>query len=988
MITCKITIKIKDYFPKIDTIPYENYICLFNCGDYEDQIPFLPDESKVIQHQIKNITSDMKYKVHILDYNDMSLIGMCEMTILYEIINQITPPNGFIQEQQKKLLIDLNTKRKLFGTVINTGDIFLNIYAEVFVVSKSNIEKKYNKTKKNFYQNTPQCFIKYNFNLNKDLDYSPKSIKNISLLNNSNSEKINLYNSKKDKNHTNKNSNNNYINYKSIRGSFREKEKEIDDNKSKWNYNTFNNIKKGIKNFSNNKNQNKYSNNNMLKEQNKKIILDLLEDKKIKNKKLDKDKKGKDNKNNIDNESNNKLNNKKEGFLTEQNFNMNESLKFDNKYIIYNHKLTKKNNEEKSYNNKFKSNDNYSIKRYKNNTYSIKNRNNLDDKGNNNTDDEMQNNLLDNVKEINMLSPKDTFNKNEDNFNKLNKTVKNNKILGCLESQFIYKSKNKIINTEKNLKKNYIYLNKNIYDPEETENNEDTNKNNTFLSSNSNEEVFLDIDKVILEKGAELRNDFIIQLKPYIKFKNPHNKNINNFKEKYNNLINNEELNQINNEFQQNMDNININHKKDNNGLLGNTNFYLDTPQTEKKSQLLSYQNKNNSINQENVKNNIVKLIEFYSLLNYKLKKLSLKNVENKKKSIIFKELFSNQIKKNNKLINKSNLTQFINYISTTINQQINEKILYLFPKIKKHESTIYQFLFDTYYTEDEVIKFREYENYDEQTNLFLLLTIAKSLINKYGNISQIFDEEINKKNFLKECLTSYDLVEKNEGDKDFVNLEEISNEIKIKNEKELKGLNGENENKFKVIKEVDEDKEEENEEEEEEIKIEKNKEIIEDFIDNDENNKKGNNHDKKNRTNLNNKEEENIDVKINDEGNINDEDLIEKIIIEEFKKKNKDNKFYFKKIGLNEYLYNNIKIKVYIDKDDDLRIFIEEKNEDYNFDDFMKLFNEDENEENKLEKLKIEKNKENKDNKKNIEKNDINDKNLNKENIDINDEK
>ena len=42
-----------------------------------------------------------------------------------------------------------------------------------------------------------------------------------------------------------------------------------------------------------------------------------------------------------------------------------------------------------------------------------------------------------------------------------------------------------------------------------------------------------------MEKGAELRNDFILQLKPYIKFKNPHNKNINNFKEKYNNLINN-----------------------------------------------------------------------------------------------------------------------------------------------------------------------------------------------------------------------------------------------------------------------------------------------------------------------------------------------------------------------------------------------------------------------------------------------------------------
>ena len=97
MITCRITIKIKDYFPKTDTIPYENYICIFSYSDYEDQIPFLPDESKIIQHQIKNITSDIKYKIHILDFNDMSLIGMCEMTISYKIINQISPPNGFIQ---------------------------------------------------------------------------------------------------------------------------------------------------------------------------------------------------------------------------------------------------------------------------------------------------------------------------------------------------------------------------------------------------------------------------------------------------------------------------------------------------------------------------------------------------------------------------------------------------------------------------------------------------------------------------------------------------------------------------------------------------------------------------------------------------------------------------------------------------------------------------------------------------------------------------
>ena len=199
MITCKITIKIKDYFPKVNTIPYENYICLFTCGVYEGQIPFLPDDTKIIQHQIKNITSDIKYKVHILDYNDMSLIGMCEMTISYKIINQISPPNGFIQEQQKKLLIDLKTKRKLFGTIVNIGDIYLNIYAEVFLISRTSIEQKnLTKKNKNLYQNTPQCYIKYNFQLNKS-DYSPKSSKNKSSLINCHSEKHTLNSSKQDK---------------------------------------------------------------------------------------------------------------------------------------------------------------------------------------------------------------------------------------------------------------------------------------------------------------------------------------------------------------------------------------------------------------------------------------------------------------------------------------------------------------------------------------------------------------------------------------------------------------------------------------------------------------------------------------------------------------------------------------------------------------------------------------------------------------------
>ena len=981
MITCKIAIKIKDYFPKVDTIPYENYICLFTCGEYEGQIPFLPDDSKIIQHQIKNITSDIKYKVHILDYNDMSLIGMCEMTISYKIINQISPPNGFIQEQQKKLLIDLKTKRKLFGTIVNIGDIYLNIYAEVFLVSRTSIEQKnLNKKNKNIYQNTPQCYIKYNFQLNKS-DYSPKSSKNKSSLINSHSEKHTLNSSKQDKCFTNKHSNYNLINYKT------NKDKDIDDNKKT--YSTFNNsTKKGFKNYSSRLQQKKYSNNNVLKEQNRKTIMDLLQQKKMMEKKLEKENAEKDNKSENDNEKkNNKDNNsmnKKEGYLTEQNFNSHYGIKLENKYIINNHKLKKQNKEELKINNK-------SNKIQKEEINNLKEDNNYHNKDINNIED-----FQNNIHKKNTLSPNiNNIYKNDDNigYNKnLSKTVKNNNMVENLSDKYVYKSKNKIIKMGKAFSKNKFNTNNsnkqiasNIINTNQNENinlKTNNNINTTLLSTYSGDDDYLDIDRIILEKGAELRNDFHLQLKQNNANSNyiNHHKNINSINNNNNKGNNNKEESQTNSEIQNYNDYSNNNQKNDsNNGIIGGTHFNMDTPRTEKMSQYSSTQSLNSTLNQENVKNNCLKLIEFYSLLNFKLKKINPKNLEIKKKLLIFKELFSNEIKKSNKITNKSNLNQFIYNISTNVNVPLNEKILYLFPKIKKIESTIYQCLFDIYYTDEEVIKFKEYENYDEQTKIYLLLAVVKNLISKYGNISQIFEEENIKKNMLKHCLANYDLVEKEDGDKDFVNLEELSNEIKLKNENEIKEFNEEMENKFKVIKEVDEDKEEENDEEEEEVKDDNKEEIIEDLeieennnniegvneikkeekinnLENNEEKKEQGNSDKKNNQNIN--ENDDIDMEM-----MNDEEIIDKILIEEFRKKYKDNKYYFDKIGLNEYLYNDIKIKAIIDKDGDIKIIVDENNEEYYLDDFIKEFNEDENEYNNKE-LKNEKKCENVENK------------------------
>ena len=906
MITCNIIIKIKDYFPKTDTIPYENYICLFSYNDYEEQIPFLPDESKTIQHQIRNITSDIKYKVHILDYNDMSLIGMCEMTVLYDILNQITPPNGFTQEQQKKLLIDLKTKRKLFGTIVNIGDIFLNIYSEIYVISKTSMEPKtINRMRKNNNRSTPQCFIKYNFQLNKS-DYSPISIKNRSP-----ALTISLDKTKKGKFTSNKHSYNNYINYKINK----EKEQNI--------YNTFNNSIKRNEKYTSAKLQKK--NNNIIKDPNrKKNNMDILEKKRMITQKYNSENNEKDD---FINYSDNKIKrsnaliNKREGYFTEQNFNLHYGLKLDSKYTKKN-KLLKEIEEDVKINEKNEILNNGNInddQNRKSNLYNID-----------------ENNILDYIPDKNMLTP-NTFNKKEEDYfdKNLSKTVKiNNNKNNIQNSKYIYNAKNKVLKIGSIKNKKRIDS-----DPKETDNDEtNRNMNNKINTSLSTNESFLDIDRIILDKGAELRNEFINQIKQCnLNSINIQHKNIKSFNAKNNNILNNEENNE------------NINIQKDdysNNEIIGGSYFNMDTPRTEKMSQYSSPPILNNLLTQENLKNNCIKLFEFYSLLNYKLKQINAKNGKIYKKLLILKELYSSELKKNNIINNKSNLIEYIKYFHKSINEQINEKILYLFPKIKKAESSVHQILFDVYCTDDEVIQCKEQESHEEQNKVYLLLTIVKNLINKYGNLSQIFKDEFAKKNKLKECLINYNLIEKDEENKDYVNLEELSNEIKAQHK--LNNLK-ENIDKFKVIKEVDEDKEEENDDElnddnkneiintNENLEQKKHEKIL--------NDNKFNDEEKMNSIHKNDNSEIDMNLHMNNADYINDEELIEEILIGEFRKKHKNNRHYFEKIGLTEYLYNNIKIKAIIDKDGDIKIIVEENNEEYNLDDFIRLFGEEENE-------------------------------------------
>ena len=245
---CIVTLKINDYYPKLDTIPYENFICLFTYGDFFGKIPLIKKTNNICKHEIGLINSDIKYNIHILEYNESSLIGISEMVIPFIKIKKINPPGTMVHEQKIKLIIDLNTKRKLFGKLINSSEIYLDINAQVFIPDKKNIlinndiKNINNNIKKVKKTNTKiQVRIQNNKNKNVNLDGTPRTIKKKQIIMEMKSNREIIKNDSSNDNILNsniysktikENMNNNINDEKNTTGTFRNK-KNIDNNQIK-----------------------------------------------------------------------------------------------------------------------------------------------------------------------------------------------------------------------------------------------------------------------------------------------------------------------------------------------------------------------------------------------------------------------------------------------------------------------------------------------------------------------------------------------------------------------------------------------------------------------------------------------------------------------------------------------------------------------------------------------------------------------------------
>ena len=302
-----------------------------------------------------------------------------------------------------------------------------------------------------------------------------------------------------------------------------------------------------------------------------------------------------------------------------------------------------------------------------------------------------------------------------------------------------------------------------------------------------------------------------------------------------------------------------------------------------------NYLNKKKNWYRKECKNNLISLLEFYQFLNKKLKKYKESYNLQKSKYFLEKENLLFLIEKNNILEEKKYEEKIKRYIHVNINSKKNNQIISKLKIMKNKELNIFKNIFNISINKEDIIE-QSYKNKisqeDNNNKINLYLDLLKNVIKYYGNISQIYNNNLSKKCHLLHTL--------------------FNNGIEINNSK---FLFKKNKNNFKEIKE------ELNEEIEEESILDEDKEP---------------------------NEQKDLNISNN---NIN-ENILDKILINEFPIKfgNLTNKKFIK-INSNEYLFNNeIKLFAFYNKGEVLLKLKDNLNKEYSLDEFISEYEKNNN--------------------------------------------
>ena len=231
----KTNITIKEYFPKLKKIPYNDYNCEISFNKVKQVIPLINKETISSHFTTNQIKKDLTYAISLINKEKKMTIGEANLIIPSFRLKQVKEIKKIKYEQQIKLSLNKKIKEKLFGPNINIGNIYLKFIIDIGVSFNSGDIFIFKLENKNIIGNNANDYNLSNLSLSSFLTnlstlkenkkQNEKIIKNTSSFNNV------KYLSTDNSNKENKNNKNNIICKEEVNNQPKRKVKIFSSNK-------------------------------------------------------------------------------------------------------------------------------------------------------------------------------------------------------------------------------------------------------------------------------------------------------------------------------------------------------------------------------------------------------------------------------------------------------------------------------------------------------------------------------------------------------------------------------------------------------------------------------------------------------------------------------------------------------------------------------------------------------------------------------------
>ena len=189
------------------------------------------------------------------------------------------------------------------------------------------------------------------------------------------------------------------------------------------------------------------------------------------------------------------------------------------------------------------------------------------------------------------------------------------------------------------------------------------------------------------------------------------------------------------------------------------------------------------------------KIIKFIEKNNEIKKEIQTKMNENKalmKKFLLIKEKYYIELKINNHLNENLNLDKIKNIFHGNIRNKLNEELYFKMKKIKSKESKVLLKIFYDHKNSPaekaKEAKRKIQEKLEQQKKIHATLKIIRELIEKYNNLSQLYNDDEKKKILFKSLLLRYGIREKEDTQENtlFEKYKEIQKKIEVEKNNNL----------------------------------------------------------------------------------------------------------------------------------------------------------------------------------------------------------